>query len=269
MLIEPFNSFGLAFLFSVALMLMVWGLALRINNLGIVDIAWSYAFAPVAAFYAATTHGDPVRRWLMAGMVGLWSVRLGTHVCVRVVGHHPLEDVRYSEMRGTWKRNFPLQVLFFYQIQAVLVAALSIPFLIACMNSQPGMSPVEYAGTALWLLAVIGEGVADRQLKQFRANPANRGQVCRAGLWNYSRHPNYFFEWLVWVGFFVFALGSPFGCVTIYCPALMLFFLLRVTGIPLTERLSVKSKGDAYREYQRTTSAFVPWFKKKTPLPTT
>ena len=100
------------------------------------------------------------------------------------------------------------------------------------------------------------------QLKQFKANPANKGRVCQAGLWNFSRHPNYFFEWLVWVAFFLFALGSPWGWVTIYCPALMLFFLLKVTGIPMTEELAVKTKGDAYREYQRTTSVFVPWFKK-------
>ncbi len=110
---------------------------------------------------------------------------------------------------------------------------------------------------------MAGEGLADSQLKRFRAQPENRGQICQAGLWNFSRHPNYFFEWLVWVGLFIFALGSPLGCATLYCPALMLFFLLRVTGIPLTEELSLKSKGDRYREYQQTTSAFVPWFKKR------
>ena len=115
---------------------------------------------------------------------------------------------------------------------------------------------------AIWFIAVAGEGVADWQLKQFRSRPENKGKICQSGLWNYSRHPNYFFEWLVWVGFFVFAWDSPFGCFTVLCPALMLFFLLRVTGIPLTEELSLKSKGDAYREYQRTTSAFVPFFKK-------
>lgn len=104
--------------------------------------------------------------------------------------------------------------------------------------------------------------LADRQLARFRADPANKGKVCQAGLWNYSRHPNYFFEWLVWVGYAVFALGSPWGWLGLIAPALMLHFLLNVTGIPMTEELSLKSKGDAYRAYQRTTSAFVPWFKK-------
>ena len=148
------------------------------------------------------------------------------------------------------------------QLQAVLIVLLSIPFLIVCLNDRPGISLLEWLGVAIWSIAVAGEGVADWQLKQFRSRSENKGKICQAGLWNLSRHPNYFFEWLVWVGFFVFALGSPLGCAAIYCPALMLFFLLRVTGIPLTEELSLKSKGNAYREYQRTTSAFVPWFKK-------
>ena len=166
-------------------------------------------------------------------------------------------------MRANWSKNLKSQVLIFFQLQAVLIVLLSIPFLIVCLNDRPGISLLEWLGAVVWLIAVAGESLADRQLKQFRLRPENNGRICQIGLWNYSRHPNYFFEWLVWVGFFVFALGSPLGYVAVYCPVLMLFFLLRVTGIPLTEELSVKSKGDAYREYQRTTSAFVPWFKKK------
>jgi steroid 5-alpha reductase family enzyme len=103
-------------------------------------------------------------------------------------------------------------------------------------------------------------------MKRFKADPANKGKVCEAGMWRYSRHPNYFFESLVWWAYFLFALGSPFGWTTVFCPLLMLWFLFRVTGIPLTEEQAVRSKGDAYREYQRTTSAFVPWFKKKPKL---
>jgi steroid 5-alpha reductase family enzyme len=259
---EFLHAFWPACAFAVGLMVVIWWLALRINNLGIVDIAWSYAFAPVAIFYAATTHGFATRRWLMAGMATLWSLRLGTYLYFRVMGHHPKEDTRYVEMRRRWANNFKWQVLFFFQVQAVLIALLSIPFLVVCLNDRAGISPLEWAGVAIWLVAVVGEGVADWQLKQFKAQK-NRGAVCQLGLWNYSRHPNYFFEWLIWVGYYMFALGSPLGCATIYCPALMLFFLLRVTGIPLTESLAVQTKGDVYREYQRTTSMFVPWFKKK------
>jgi steroid 5-alpha reductase family enzyme len=121
---------------------------------------------------------------------------------------------------------------------------------------------LEIAGAAIWLLALAGESLADYQLKQFKAGRAGTGRVCQVGLWRYSRHPNYFFEWLIWVAFFVFALGSPWGWLTIYCPALMLFFLIKVTGIPMTEELAVKTKGEEYIQYQRTTSGFVPWFRK-------
>ena len=121
---------------------------------------------------------------------------------------------------------------------------------------------MEITGLALAILSLGGEALADWQLKQFKADPANRGKVCQAGLWRYSRHPNYFFESLIWWAFFLVALGSLHGWVTILCPLLMLYFLWKVTGIPLTEEHAVRSKGDAYREYQRTTSAFVPWFRK-------
>jgi steroid 5-alpha reductase family enzyme len=121
---------------------------------------------------------------------------------------------------------------------------------------------LEYIGAGIWLIALTGEAIADWQLDQFKKDPANKGKVCNKGLWNYSRHPNYFFEWLIWVGYFVFALASPYGFIAIISPAIILYLLLNVTGIPATEEQSVRSKGDLYKEYQRTTSAFVPWFKK-------
>ena len=249
--------------FAVGLMFIVWLTALRINNLGIVDIAWSFGFLPIAIFFATFAHGDPTRRWLMVGMAGLWSLRLGTHIAVRVRKHHPHEDVRYEKLRADWGAKLKSKTFWFFQFQAVILAGLATIFLLPCLNAKTVITPLEWSGVAVWLIAVAGESLADRQLKQFKANSANHGKICQNGLWNYSRHPNYFFEWLVWVGFFLFAWDSPGGCFTVLCPGLMLFFLLRVTGIPLTEELSLKSKGDAYREYQRTTSAFVPWFKKQ------
>jgi steroid 5-alpha reductase family enzyme len=133
---------------------------------------------------------------------------------------------------------------------------------LSALNPQPQLAVFEYAGTALWLVAWIGEFLADSQLQSFKSNPANRGTTCRVGLWRYSRHPNYFFEWLIWVAFAVFAMGSPFGYVAVFAPLLMLFFLFRVTGIPATEAQALRSKGDDYRRYQQTTSAFVPWFPR-------
>ena len=161
-----------------------------------------------------------------------------------------------------WGANAARKMFWFFQMQGLLLVALSAPFLLACLNPSKRFFhwwnlPVPPSGSSRWL----AKAVADQQLKKFKADPANRGRVCQAGLWHYSRHPNYFFEWLIWVAFFVFALGSPLGWTTVYCPALMLFFLLKVTGIPMTEELSVKNRGEEYRAYQRTTSAFVPWFR--------
>ena len=248
--------------FAAGMMLVVWFAALRLKNLGIADIAWSIGFLPVAIFFAVAAPGEPMRRGLIAAMAGIWSLRLATHIAVRVFKLHPQEDVRYVKLRADWGTRLKSKTFAFFLFQAAILAALSTVFLVPCLNAHTVITPLEWAGMAIWLVALAGESLADSQLKHFKSNPANKGRICQAGLWNYSRHPNYFFEWLVWVGFFVFAWDSPGGCYTVLCPGLMLFFLLRVTGIPLTEELSVKSRGDAYREYQRTTSAFVPWFKK-------
>ena len=233
------------------------------NNYGIVDIAWSYAFGALAAFYALRGPGWPVRRALVAALAVMWSIRLGTHLFVRVMRHHPVEDGRYVQLRNDWAAHFATKMFGFFQMQAASVVLLGAAFLIACLNSTPALHPLEIAGAALWLIAISGEALADAQLAAFKRDPKNKGRVCDAGLWRYSRHPNYFFEWLIWVAYFVFALASPWGWVALVGPASILFLLLRVTGIPMTEEQSLRSRGDAYRRYQKTTSAFVPWFPKK------
>jgi steroid 5-alpha reductase family enzyme len=103
-------------------------------------------------------------------------------------------------------------------------------------------------------------------LAQYRGDPVNRGKTCRLGLWKYSRHPNYFFEWLYWWVYVLIAWTAPLGWISLLAPGLMLFFLLKVTGIPATEAQAVRSRGDDYRDYQRTTSMFIPWFPQKTPV---
>jgi steroid 5-alpha reductase family enzyme len=244
---------------------LCYALARRLDNYGIVDIAWSYAFAVLAAFYAACAPGWPVRKALIATLAVLWSLRLGTHLCRRVMGHHPVEDGRYVQLRRDWAGNFAPKMFGFFQLQAASVVLLGVAFFISCLNPAPRLHPLEIAGALLWLLAWGGESLADAQLAAFKRNAGNQGRVCATGLWRYSRHPNYFFEWLVWVAFFVFALASPGGWVALIGPASMLYLLLRMTGIPLNEEQSLRSKGDAYRRYQQSTSAFVPWFPKKLP----
>lgn len=259
-------TFALVLLATAALcagFAALYAVARRMNNYGIVDIAWSYAFGALALFYATAAPGWLPRRMLIGAIALLWSLRLGTHLCIRVLGHHPEEDGRYQEMRRRWSAHFAGKMFVFFQQQAVSVVILGLPFLLIARNPAPHLHPLEIAGAVLWLAAIIGESTADSQLKTFKKNPAHKGRVCAIGLWAFSRHPNYFFEWCIWVAYFVFACASPWGWASILCPAAMLYLLLRVTGIPMTEEQSIRSRGDAYRVYQRRVSAFIPWFPKK------
>ena len=244
---------------------LLYLLARRVDNYGIVDIAWSYAFALLAGYYALFAPGWLPRRMLVAGLVVIWSVRLGTHLCRRVVGHHPVEDGRYVQLRQDWAGNFAPKMAGFFQLQAASVVLLGIPFLLPVLNVTPHFHFLEIAGGLLWLVAIVGESTADAQLAAFKRDPVNRGRVCAIGLWRYSRHPNYFFEWLIWVAYFVIALASPWGWLALMSPAIILYLLLRVTGIPLTEQQSLRSKGAAYRQYQQTTNAFIPWPRQRQP----
>lgn len=258
-----FSLWLLALTLASFFMILTWLVSIRIKNAGIVDIVWSAGFTPLAWLYVLLGHGWMPRKLLIAGMVSLWSLRLGGYLLKRIASHHPKEDARYSEYREKWGTRFNQNMFGFFQIQAVLLWVLTLPFMLACLNTQPSFQVLEWAGLALWTLGLVGESIADLQLSRFVALPENRGKICQIGLWRVSRHPNYFFEWVIWIGYFVFALAQPLGWTTLYCPLLMLHFLYNVTGVKLSERGSVARKGEAYRQYQRTTSAFVPWFPKK------
>lgn len=264
---------GAALVFAVIEMSLTHGLARRLKNNGIVDVVWSAGFSGIVLVHALLAPhftNQPLvdlRRTLLLVMVLSWSCRLAGHLWVRVRKHHPHEDVRYAQLRIEWGDQVDRKMFGFFQLQGAIQVVLSLPWLPVFLNPNPvrefaQLSAFELAAMILWIVALAGESLADRQLAAFRMNPENRGKVCQSGLWNYSRHPNYFFEWLVWVAFALYACGSPLGWLGFIAPALMWHFLVNVTGIPMTEELSVRSKGDAYREYQRSTSAFVPWFKR-------
>jgi steroid 5-alpha reductase family enzyme len=250
---------GIGTLVSFVLFALTWLLSLKLNNFSFVDVTWSYALAVIAPIYALLGNGFTQRKIIVVTMALLWSVRLGTYLFLRVKRHHPHEDVRYVVLREKWQDALAKNFFFFFQAQALLIVLLGVPVLLACLNPAPQLNTVEIVGAIVWLVGLSGEALSDAQMQWFKSDPASKGKVCQVGLWRYSRHPNYFFESVVWWGFWLFACGSPWGWTTVYAPALILYFLLRVTGIPLTEECAVKSKGDAYREYQRTTSAFVPW----------
>ncbi len=248
-----FALIGLAAVFAV-----VYFFGKRINNYSVVDVAWSYAFGAMVIFYALAAQGWWMRRMFIAIMVVMWSFRLGTHLWRRVQGHHPQEDGRYEEMRELWKANLSFKMFQFFQFQAISVVVLGLPFLFATTNPTEALSVIEIVGGVLWIIAWMGESVADMQLAKFKRDPANKGRVCDVGLWRYTRHPNYFCEWLIWVGFFLVGCAAEWGWIGIIAPAVILYLLLNVTGVPPTEAQSLRSRGDAYRRYQATTNAFFP-----------
>ena len=245
---------------SVVVFACVWALSVRIDNYGFLDVIWSLSVAILAPVYAVLGTGNATRKLAFTAVGVFWSLRLGLYILARVVSHHPDEDKRYRTLRRQWPS--PGRFLLFFELQALIAVLFSLPFLLAASNERPDLGGVEIAGLTLAMCATLGEWIADLQAQRFKRDPANKRLVLNVGLWRYSRHPNYFFESLVWWGFFIAALDSRFGWVTVVCPLLMLYILLQVTGIPLTEKHSLESRGDAYREYQRTTSRFIPWFRK-------
>jgi len=244
-------------------MFFVWLWSYRIGNAGVVDIFWSYNFPVIAIILLLLAPGFETRKLLIAAMVIIAGGRLGTYLLIRVTKHLRQEEPRYAQIRKEWGKKAEVKMAFFFQMQALSNILLAVPFFIIAINTAPQLSPFEYAGTAVWAISVIGEATADGQLAAFKRVPTNKGKVCDVGLWGYSRHPNYFFEWLMWVSYFVFALGSPYGYIAITSPAIILYLLLKVTGIPMTEEQSIRSRGDAFREYQKSVSVFLPWFPKK------
>ena len=244
------------------LMLALWLIHFPMRNAAIVDVGWAGGLALLGALYAVLGEGLAARRYTIGAMALIWGLRLAFHLLTdRILGHP--EEGRYQELRRQWVTRIPLKFFLFYQFQALLCVVLSAPFYLAARNPEGAMTGMEYAAAGLWLVATLGESVADAQLAAFKRNAANRGRTCRAGLWNYSRHPNYFFEWLIWVAFALFALSSPYGYIGLLSPAMILYFLFKVTGIPATEAQALRSRGEEYKRYQQTTSAFFPWPPKR------
>lgn len=238
-----------------------WLIQLRTRNAGIVDGIWAGSMAASAVYYAWISSGGLAPRIAVGVLGAVWGLRLCMHILVRVL--HESEDGRYKYLREHWN-NDQTKFFGFFMLQAVSIALFSLPFYAVAENPRVSLSIWSVCGIAIWLVSMIGESIADAQLSNFRKNPANHGKACRVGLWRYSRHPNYFFEWLHWFAYVFLAIGTPFPAwlLSLLGPALMLGSLVWVSGIPFTEAQALRSRGDDYREYQRTTSMLIPWWPK-------
>lgn len=262
---NPWMVLGLVWCGAALLMAGVWVYCHRKQDATLVDIAWALGIGVAGIAAAALLEGDAIRRWAVAILALLWSVRLGGHMLQRAIGKDE-EDGRYQTMRQWLGDKQAVGFFVFFQMQAVFIVLFTAP-MVAAMAFDGPLGWRDGLGLLIWAGAMVGEVVADRQLAAFKRDPqssdaSTSGGVCKRGLWRYSRHPNYFFEWLHWFAYL--AIGATFatsiGWAALLGPAVMLVFLLFVTGIPYTEKRAIQSKGEAYRQYQRETSAFIPWF---------
>jgi steroid 5-alpha reductase family enzyme len=249
------------YLAMAVVMAGLWVLQLRVRNASIADIGWCLGLISVVLWYVTQATGEVERKLLVAILVVLYAGRLGFYILFnRVIGK--AEDARYRRLRVQWGGSEGLRMFGYFQLQALAVAAFSLPFLALVQNPRPPFALIELVGVLIWVVAVSGEATADWQLARFRAKSWNHDRVCREGLWYFSRHPNYFFEWLHWWAYVTMAIGTPGWLLTWIGPVAMGWALLKLTGIPLAEAQALASRGEDYRKYQLTTNAFVPWYPR-------
>ena len=262
---EWLSIFFVGLLVTMIIMFISWIWAVKINNFGIVDAVWAFCFFVHAGIFFSLSDGFLERKILLLLMIGAWSSRLGYYLSVRLHKLHPEEDTRYNHLRSEYADKFKSRFLLFYFYQAVSVSVLTLPFIFVFRNPDPQIGIVEVIGAVYWFVAVCGESIADYQMSLFKTmskKDPKMGKTCNIGLWKYSRHPNYFFESNIWWGFFIFMMrsGVYWG---VYSALIILFLLLKVTGVPPSEAQALKTRGKEYEDYQKKTSVFFPWFPKE------
>jgi steroid 5-alpha reductase family enzyme len=261
---HPFETFAGMVALVIAAKTIAWLIQLRTRNAGIVDAIWSWSLGALAVMAAAFGTAPAMTCYVLAFMGGLWGIRLGSHLWQRNWGAP--EDWRYARFRAQWGAFADIKMFFFFQFQNVftLLLAASAFLPIAYRGENPAPPAIALA-VAIWLISVIGEGVADAQMEAFRRNPANKGRVCREGFWYYTRHPNYFFECLHWLAYVPLALSPPgalsWGVVALIAPIVMAVLLMKLSGVPLLEAEMIRRK-PGYADYVRTTNALIPWIPR-------
>jgi steroid 5-alpha reductase family enzyme len=258
---DPLSLVVIAYITAAVLMVILWVVQRKTKNAAIGDVGWCVGLIASVLLYITQAPVGIERIMLTAMLVLMYAGRLGHHIYSQRIAGQP-EDNRYRRLRKEWGDSESVNMFVYFQWKAVSVAVFSLPFLVVLWNPRIPSAVVEMLGLLIWGLAVSWEAKADRQLAYFRADPRNKGRVCREGLWRYSRHPNYFFDWLHWCSYVVMTLGAPGWLFTWVGPIGMGWLLLRVTGIPRAEREALSTRGEEYKAYQTTTNAFFPWFPR-------
>ncbi len=244
--------------------LTCYGVALVLLKMSIMDLIWSLGLGAGATLIfldASSENASNLRAYLALGLVLAWSIRLSGHLFFnRVLKEN--EDARYQRLIEHAGRHWKAVFLLLFLMQVVLIYVFLIPIRTAIESPILALAWHDWLALCIGILALIGETISDNQLKEFSIVPENEGKVCKSGFWRYSRHPNYFFEWLFWWAFVFFSLGSPSFLFSFIGPIAMYCFLRYISGVPFAELSSIESRGDAYRSYQKETSIFFPRMPK-------
>jgi steroid 5-alpha reductase family enzyme len=254
--------FGLNLTAVILMMILGWFLSLILKNVTVVDSLWGLGFVLIAWLTFFLTDGFLGRRLLIALLVTVWGLRLSIYLSRRNWGKG--EDPRYGSWREKSGKHFWIVSLFkVFLLQSLFLWAISLSLQYGAASKTPAMITwLDLCGLSLWMVGFVFEAVGDWQLAAFKSNPANKGKVMDRGLWAYTRHPNYFGECLMWWGIFVIAFSTPNSWWTVLSPLIITAVLLKMTGIPLTEKTIVAHR-PGYKEYIQRTPAFIPWFPKK------
>ena len=242
-----------AVLLCVAGQFIAWLWQAHTKNTDIVDITWALLIVICGLVYVGLAEGSGFHRYIVLLIPIGWYARLAWHLIDRYQVEH--EDGRYQQLRAHWSDNTQAKLFGFFMFQALLAFAFSYPVSIIVSTSH-SFDMFDGVGIAIAILSFIGVTLSDYQLRQFKRRKDSKGKVCNIGLWRYSRHPNYFFEWTHWFAYPLIGWHAEQGWLLFIYPILMLLFLLKLTGIPFNEQQNLRSKGDAYREYQRQTNKF-------------
>lgn len=254
-----FELWGTGFLWIEVLMMIFFVIYLLFRNVSIVDLGWSLSFLCFLGMLWFFAEGNFWRYLLLTIVVGAWAGRLTFYLGRRFSPGR--DDPRYERILSRWvfSSSLTVKVLCLYLLQGAIASFLCLPFLLIFSNGGSQFSPWEVYGVLVWSVGFWGVATADSQLARFRAEGLLGEGVCSIGLWKYSRHPNYFFEFIVWVAYAMMALGSSWGFLGLMSPCLMFYLLVWVSGIPITEEIAREKYGQAYELYQQKTSAFFPW----------
>jgi steroid 5-alpha reductase family enzyme len=243
------------------LMTLAWLIQQRTGNSGWIDTTWTFSLGLVG-LGCAVSGGAPwhSRAFIVAVFAVVWSARLGLHIARRSAGIS--DDPRYAKLVRDWGDDARRQMFWLCQKQALVSIPLAMGFYLAASNPLPVLRAQDWLAVAIMVIALGGEALADRQLENFKSDPANRGKINDAGLWSWSRHPNYFFEWFGWLAFPLFAIDAggnyPWGWFALLAPVCMYWLLVHVSGVPPLEEHMLRTRGDRFRVYQRQTSVFFP-----------